>query len=1189
MAQGIERREAVTDSLASAAEVVPVASSAAPLSAPQVQVHSQNYSDAAAQYGVKRSAEIAGSLNKWAGGKLQAMANTQREAAVLDGQMAYQQGVAMEDLEMSGDKWAMQGYRVMNAQTTASTMLTAQREMIKQRDFQSDPDEFRATYINRLKQQIDGMDPETARMVKEAMTEHMPTLVSEQLTAHMANAEQKNFDALATQVSVLSNDPTAFNALVENASGGGAAAALSPDRVNGALVQGVQTAFNEGNPRAYQLIVASGAFNNLPAKQREAIRGAKLRYENMQRSQVSAEFLEVKREIVRDIEAGDYVGDHGRLADDVTALYAANGMEVRGNELGAMYALAGEVGDMHSQEEYNSLLAAISRGDVGAITNATGPIIDQHDAGAVIMNNHNATRNMALSPELMGTLEAVLPDFGVTFEVFSGGQPISDGPNGTHSVGSDRHDGGNAADGFFYKNGRKLDPQNNTADRVVVSDVISALSAAGLTGFGSGEDYMQTGSVHLGYGDTAVWGKDGKGVNAAGWLVTAVRQPGGGGSGVAWADNVARYGGDIEAAALAHKTSQAVADGWLAGNKSWSGIDPAAKKYVEGVMGSVNGGDVYQTMAQRLSISQTALESAKSLRDAILEQETVEGERELSNRMRFAEKQLEEGKINATQFQQVYDRKRDALNLKQSLAKNSYVASQINKSIQAAEERATTAGDTDMAERLFIYKGKQADLDAVYYNAMQEATSVEELQKLSVDWQQASIDTARANGVDLKKTPLNLQHAAAVKEITKQTARVQKVSAAQRKAKARIDIGGAGDFTGKDREDIDAELDRKVAAEMQAGKSVTNPKESLPLVDAQISVWGKAGTVPKDAQQTMSAYINGNMVTDGRPSEGVLDTLHVFKELRASRQDVAAHSMFNDKARLRVEALLAITPGGVFASRDQLSAAMLEFDARSADTRQHDALVDARGVLGEVEIRELSQTSVEEFLAGTTVTEVSAWLSGWEDRNERTWNQTMNAVSEENRNAIVDQIEDRFVQLRALNSGALPATIAALAAEQILAETAVVGDSTIIMNTGYGLKKQMFGDAGLDFGSTPMVEHRAIQGYIAHMAEKYPDKYGNLTGASPGELTPGLSRIIRESVFGQNIGLSYEEAVDVIGGSGVRPFSVHTDDGINAVVSVVDRTGALAELDPAVFGMPIIGQWFMEQEELRLEKETPLD
>lgn len=133
--------------------------------------------------------------------------------------------------------------------------------------------------------------------------------------------------------------------------------------------------------------------------------------------------------------------------------------------------------------------------------------------------NQNATRNQPLSPRLVEAF-SFLPDLGVTMEVFSGGQPSS----GSNRVGSHRHDHGNAADVFFYRDGRRLD-WSNPGDREVLGHIVAMGKQRGVTGFGAGQGYMQPGSLHVGFGPEAVWGAGGRAANAPEWLRQAYYQP----------------------------------------------------------------------------------------------------------------------------------------------------------------------------------------------------------------------------------------------------------------------------------------------------------------------------------------------------------------------------------------------------------------------------------------------------------------------------------------------------------------------------------------------------------------------------------------------------------------------------------------------------------------------------------------
>ena len=137
-------------------------------------------------------------------------------------------------------------------------------------------------------------------------------------------------------------------------------------------------------------------------------------------------------------------------------------------------------------------------------------------------NNKGATRSKPISDDLQKRL-GYIGDMGLTMEVFSGGQDgIETGSK--RRVGSTRHDHGEAADVFFYKDGRRLDWANES-DQPVFEEIVRRGRASGVAGFGAGPGYMQQGSMHIGMGAPGVWGSGGKGANAPVWLNAAFNNP----------------------------------------------------------------------------------------------------------------------------------------------------------------------------------------------------------------------------------------------------------------------------------------------------------------------------------------------------------------------------------------------------------------------------------------------------------------------------------------------------------------------------------------------------------------------------------------------------------------------------------------------------------------------------------------
>ena len=133
--------------------------------------------------------------------------------------------------------------------------------------------------------------------------------------------------------------------------------------------------------------------------------------------------------------------------------------------------------------------------------------------------------------DITGTLEKQLAYAskvtGLTFVVTSGGQASkADIRQGlaklSERTGSNRHDHGNAADGYLVdENGHKLN-MNNAEDQAKMKEFMQAAVRAGVTGIGAGNGYMGPYTMHLGGGSVSAWGAGGESANAPGWVKDAL-------------------------------------------------------------------------------------------------------------------------------------------------------------------------------------------------------------------------------------------------------------------------------------------------------------------------------------------------------------------------------------------------------------------------------------------------------------------------------------------------------------------------------------------------------------------------------------------------------------------------------------------------------------------------------------------
>lgn len=332
---GEPRREPVRSSLKGAVQVQPVLRSGGASGGPaSVQLNTTTSFDQ----------EIAGQLGEFSSGKLAQAVSIKRERSLLEGQMARYQGKTYEQVQMEGDKWALEGYRVVDAQTMSSSLFQAQQSEIESGLYELDPDAYRA----RMMERVDGVlgtakDKRTAELVKQQFLQQMPALVDAQTKAHLSWKEQKNFESVENSIDVISRDPTATSQLVSFARGGAgtATAGMSDDRRREATVAGVVRAFENDNPLAYAALAREGLLGeNLTTDQINRVQGAKSSFENRRRSKYDASLFNGEQELIGQVEKGAI--EPTEAVAKLQLLYADYNIEMNAQEAGAIYTKAGE-------------------------------------------------------------------------------------------------------------------------------------------------------------------------------------------------------------------------------------------------------------------------------------------------------------------------------------------------------------------------------------------------------------------------------------------------------------------------------------------------------------------------------------------------------------------------------------------------------------------------------------------------------------------------------------------------------------------------------------------------------------------------------------------------------------------------------------------------------------------------------
>ena len=332
MAQGLERRAQPQDNLRGQEAINPITRQVPSVGAPQApRVPVDSY-----------TAQIAKQVNQFASGRLAEIQQKRQERSMMDGQIAAMQGQSFDSVEMDGDKWALEGYRIVTAQTLSSSLLRAQEAEIESGAYEQDPDTYRTTLVNRVDAMVaDIPDQRTRDLAREQLMQHMPGLVDAHMRRNVAFREQQNFDALAQSVDVLSRDNSSTGALIDFATGeSGATAGLSIERRRAATVQGIVNAFENNNPAAFAHLEAAGLLTTetLTASQLRTIRQAQSAYHTRMEQQWNAEWHAEMTDLQDRISGGEV--DPLVAAEEYAAINARHNRRTQAQGAGQVYDAA---------------------------------------------------------------------------------------------------------------------------------------------------------------------------------------------------------------------------------------------------------------------------------------------------------------------------------------------------------------------------------------------------------------------------------------------------------------------------------------------------------------------------------------------------------------------------------------------------------------------------------------------------------------------------------------------------------------------------------------------------------------------------------------------------------------------------------------------------------------------------------
>lgn len=292
---GSARREPIKDTLAGWSQINPARLAGPGLRTPTMPAPKPTI-----------TSKISAALGEWSSETLKEVSASQNRASMIDGAIANTQGQAYEDLVTSGaDKWALDGHRVLTAQSVNSQLQASQIQLIEDSAFALSQDQYREQLTAQMTSLTEGQDEFTSNLIMQGVAEMLPELVGRQTLAHANFQEQQTFDAVVQSLGAQSSDDVGRQSLLNMAFGDGTAAGLSTARKDQAITEGIVLSFVNGNPLPYWLMKSNGVLDDFTTDQLNRINDAETQHQNRLRNDYNAERLAQHMALNERVKKGD--------------------------------------------------------------------------------------------------------------------------------------------------------------------------------------------------------------------------------------------------------------------------------------------------------------------------------------------------------------------------------------------------------------------------------------------------------------------------------------------------------------------------------------------------------------------------------------------------------------------------------------------------------------------------------------------------------------------------------------------------------------------------------------------------------------------------------------------------------------------------------------------------------------------
>lgn len=881
-------------------------------------------------------------------------ANARYTRIAAEGAMAYTQGKAVEDLPTDNNKWALEGYRVMEANTTSAALLAAQQAEISTSLYQLSPEEFRAQYGKRMEAALEGKDERVQDVLREQLMKAMPTLIEQHTREHAGYLETKNVEAVETAVDIMSRDTSNTDAVIGIASGEGAASALASDKQQAAVVSGVVRALANGNPNAYYVLKNEGFFDSLPADLANSLDAAKRQHDAKVKSEYNPARQSAEREIDRKIANNEYSPDEAAKAKaDFEAEY---GVDLTAQEASAAMDAADSAGAAENQSIQYEIKTAKLQGDYGKIADLTAPYANEagrrggsgsrtrlvaraQSAGKDAKHVENLTPAMA--DNLDALFESAPSNIRDGLQVGSGYRSVerqtqlwnealakygsaAEARKWVAPPGRSQHNHGNAVD--IWYNGVRLDKAPAEVREWV---------HANAGNFG----------LHFPLGNEA-WhiepaGVRGKGVAPKPTVGPVDQQK--------WRTSVEYAKGDLEVAAIVYSDGQAAADTWVQAGRDPSKLSAKAGAFANAVMQQVNG-TKYETSQTRSARSQAVYEQVRER--AQVEQASVIQARDIE-----LDDAFKAGKIDYSTYTQERKANRDAYGVATTAADLKYAAGQQAQAAEAAARAAKAAADEQARiakEQAKVAKEQERDAK-VAAKAAADAKAAEraEMHRIAVAQGKADYDTKleaitkQPKPSDMSQAEFNAMQQQQIAEATKQfettlttSAQQNQIPLAKQGISDAISVVAAQTKAALKRASENSQLATSIEHYVGTGSLNTAPAavQQRAWEDHQANVkttvmqsanttgmkpdqiaeykqdldedfFAKSNYVPPEVQSQMSGPLLGELVgKDGVPSPQALAAIQAYAQLR-DKSSTAANKLLTTEAKIIAEAVLDASGG----------------------------------------------------------------------------------------------------------------------------------------------------------------------------------------------------------------------------------------------------------------------------------------